>query len=108
MNANNFSELLNFFINLLPFIFIILGFYIGRYREQSHYKNIIEREGRLKHLPVSNFTYQIENTTGVLVCGEVVISNDAFKNFAAYLRNIFGGQIKSFEDLVDRGRRESI
>jgi uncharacterized protein YbjQ (UPF0145 family) len=43
-----------------------------------------------------------------LVTGEVVISGDYFKNFAAGLKNLFGGRLTSFESILDRGRREAI
>ena len=38
----------------------------------------------------------------------MVVSLDYFKRFAAALRIIFGGRIKAFEPLMDRGRREAI
>src|SRR5690606_29998946 len=43
-----------------------------------------------------------------LVAGSVVVSLDYFKRFAAALRIILGGRIKSFEPLMERGRREAI
>lgn len=43
-----------------------------------------------------------------LVTGEVVISGDYFKNFAATLKSFFGGRLTSFESVLDRGRREAI
>ena len=108
MSEQDISSLINSVINLLPFLFILIGFYIGSRREKQHYKKIIKREKELSYMPVTSFSYDIENTTGTLVYGSVVVSNDAFKNFAAGLRNIFGGRVKSYENLVDRGRRESI
>jgi uncharacterized protein YbjQ (UPF0145 family) len=38
----------------------------------------------------------------------VVISLDYFKRILAGLRNIFGGEISSYETLIDRARREAI
>jgi uncharacterized protein YbjQ (UPF0145 family) len=38
----------------------------------------------------------------------VVVSLDYFKRFLAGLRQIFGGRVRSYESLVDRGRREAI
>ncbi len=43
-----------------------------------------------------------------LVSGCVVISIDYFKRILAGLRNIIGGNISSYETLVDRARREAI
>jgi len=37
-----------------------------------------------------------------------VISADYFKNFVAGLRKLIGGRLRSYETLLDRGRREAI
>ena len=42
-----------------------------------------------------------------LVQGSAVISIDYFKRMLAALRNIVGGEVKSYETLVDRARREA-
>ena len=39
--------------------------------------------------------------------GSAVISIDYFKRILAGLRNIVGGEVKSYETLVDRARREA-
>ena len=43
-----------------------------------------------------------------LVTGSVVVAIDYFKKFVASLINLFGGNISSYESLVDRARREAI
>jgi uncharacterized protein YbjQ (UPF0145 family) len=43
-----------------------------------------------------------------LVTGSVVIANDYFKAFAATLRNLLGGRMRSYETLLERGRREAV
>jgi len=43
-----------------------------------------------------------------LVGGSVVISIDYFKKIVASLANLFGGNIATYETLVDRARREAI
>jgi uncharacterized protein YbjQ (UPF0145 family) len=37
-----------------------------------------------------------------------VVSVDYFKRFLAGLRMFFGGRVKSYESLLDRGRREAL
>ena len=49
-----------------------------------------------------------EITEYKLVNGSVVIAIDYFKKFVASLVNLFGGNISSYESLVDRARREAI
>ena len=43
-----------------------------------------------------------------LVMGNVVISQDYFKRFAASIKGIFGGNIRVFESLLERARREAL
>ena len=43
-----------------------------------------------------------------VLVGSVVISHDYFKRFLSRLRKIFGGRIRSYETLLDRGRREAV
>ena len=83
----------------------------GRHAEKKHYRSIIEREKVLnklpaiasKILPASGKSYDSN-----LVTGNVVISVDYFKRLMAVLRNLVGGQVSSYESLVDRARREAI
>ena len=43
-----------------------------------------------------------------LVCGETAIASDGFKTWVFGLRNLFGGESKSFARLFDRARREAV
>jgi len=38
----------------------------------------------------------------------VVVSSDYFRSLLAGLRNLIGGSVRSFETLLDRGRREAV
>lgn len=91
-------------------IFLIMAYGIGTYVEASHYQEIQKREKSIMHLPLVT-SKNIENSEQIesaqLVYGSVVISLDYFKRILASLRNIFGGRIKSYESLLDRGRREA-
>ena len=46
--------------------------------------------------------------SGALVVGSVVIAEDYFKRVAASLKSLVGGNIRSYESLLERGRREAI
>ena len=43
-----------------------------------------------------------------LVTGSVVISVDHFKRWLSKFRKIFGGEMKSYVSVIDRGRREAV
>ncbi len=91
---------------------LILGYFAGSYAERRHYKSIEKREQIYLSIPAVNMKRAIDPNREVmrtkLVDGSVVISIDYFKRFLAGLRNIFGGNVKSYETLIDRGRREAV
>ena len=45
---------------------------------------------------------------GDLVYAGVVVSSDYFRRMLAAFRNFFGGNIRSYETLLDRARREAV
>ncbi|MCP4213193.1 MAG: YbjQ family protein [bacterium] len=96
-------------------VLLLLGFFAGRANENKHYKSILLREKQLLHIPTINTKkpelYLPEGVNVLeskLVSGCVVVSMDYFKMFLASLRNLVGGQVRSYETMLDRGRREAI
>jgi uncharacterized protein YbjQ (UPF0145 family) len=89
-----------------------LGYFFGRHAEKSHYKSIQGREKKLLQLPTTSSKYVFGENRDVkrchLVNGSMVVSVDYFKRILASLRNIFGGNVQSYETLVDRARREAV
>jgi len=104
-----FVELaLNYGIFLL---LLVVGFSFGVIAESRHFKSIREREAQLRHIPAITFEKLPADwrpVSGGLVAGNVVVSLDHFKRFLAGLRAIFGGRIRAYEPLMDRGRREAV
>lgn len=99
-------------VELITFISLIaLGYFVGSLTEGRHYQSIVRREKTFLHLPAVTFKNVYENKEiekVQFVSGCVVISVDYFKRFLAGLRNLFGGEMKSYETLIDRARREAI
>jgi len=95
---------------IIVFILLTLGYVFGSINERKHYKSIIEREKKYQKLFLHNANKRANfaNLRGHLVSGNVVVSVDYFKRLLAGLRNIFGGQVSSYESLLDRGRREAM
>lgn len=101
--------------NLIYFLyflfFLTLGYVMGTIIEKTHYKDIKAKESIYLKLPAVT-SKKIEDESQILdaqlVSASVVISLDYFKRFLASLRKIVGGRIKSYETLLDRGRREAI
>lgn len=93
-------------------VLISLGYFFGRCAEKNHYTSIMEREKRWRHLPTTCSKYVMGNGRKIDRCqlanGSVVVSVDYFKRILAGLRNFFGGNVQSYETLVDRARREAV
>lgn len=95
----------------IPLLLLALGYVAGRMSEHRHYRSIREREKKSMHIPtVTAKTLDdprpVQEAT--LVLGAVVVSVDYYKRFLAGFRQIFGGEIRSYSSLIDRGRREAL
>ena len=98
--------------DLIVFLTLIaLGYFVGSYLEKKHYHSIREREAEFAALPTIMLKKPLHPERvkeSRLVNGSVVISIDYFKRLMAALRNIFGGNMTSYETLLDRARREAV
>ncbi len=101
------------FIQLIFFLTLLtLGYVFGKIAEKKHYRSIIEREKQWMQIPTTSGRHVLSTDREVkgvkLATGSVVISVDYFKRILAGLRNIFGGNVRSYETVVDRARREAV
>jgi uncharacterized protein YbjQ (UPF0145 family) len=99
-----------FFVVVVPLSIFIGAAVCGRLNEKAHLEDLARREESYKDFPIENWQkvpmgYQV--TQGALVTGAVVISEDVWKRFLARLKALVGGNIKSYETLMDRARREA-
>ena len=101
-------ELLLIFI--IPLSVFIVGALWGRRAERLHFEDLSRREKLYADFPIYNWRKVPEGfevSASTFVSGAVVISEDAGKRLLARFRNVIGGNIKSYETLMDRGRREA-
>lgn len=95
----------------IPIFLIVLGLMTGKYIERRHFQKLGQKEAELGGIFICNLR-QIPKDIAVeecfMVTGSVVIATDYFKVFAASLRNLFGGEIKSYQSLMTRARREAM
>ena len=91
---------------------IVIGYMAGTWAEARHYRSIAHWEKLFLRFPAvtakNMLAPDIPIEKAELVSGSVVISIDYFKRFLASLRNLFGGEVRSYESLVDRARREAV
>ncbi len=90
---------------------IVLAYFTGRWAEWRHYQSIRRRERAFLTRPAITVKTLEQGRTvdrATLVVGSVVVSVDYFKRFLASFRMLFGGELRSYTPLLDRGKREAI
>ncbi|MBT8483941.1 MAG: heavy metal-binding domain-containing protein [Phycisphaerales bacterium] len=111
MNAGHLG-LLNILLSCgIPVLLLALGLVVGSAVERAHFRRLSVRETGLARIPLSDLRGPppgVDCGGAVLVMGAVVIGSDHLKSFLARLRNLIGGDVRGFERLMERGRREAI
>lgn len=96
----------------LPAVVLFVGWFVGHLSETKHERSLAAREEALKDIE----TTDLRNPPGFagaegpcsLVSGEAVVASDTFKTWVFGLKNIVGGESKTFTRLFDRARREAL
>lgn len=92
-------------------VLMILGVICGTAAERRHFSDLQRREDSRSHfIRTQNrqFVEPIDGLPPTLLCSETVIANDYFKRFKAGLRTFFGGEVRSYNSLMERARRETL
>jgi len=108
---DNIEEIGLFFNYGVPFLVLIVAYFIGNYIEKKHFRSIQKREAENVGFPVVSFATLPDDwnvNRAHLVTGSVVISLDYFKRVIAGLKGLVGGRIKNYEPLLERARREAL
>jgi uncharacterized protein YbjQ (UPF0145 family) len=95
----------------LPLSLIAIGLGVGTVVERSHLASLARREAALRDVVATTLRTPPADRRrchGRLVSGSAVIGSDYFKTFAASLRKLVGGEIRSFERMMVRARREAL
>ena len=99
-------------LSLLVTPVMLLGAWIsGGILERRHLKSLLLLESGSRGMLILTIEdlppdWHVESSE--LVMGNVVISQDYFKRFAASIKGIFGGNIGVLEPLLERARREAV
>lgn len=96
----------------IPALLVIVGLVAGRIAERKHLRNLAHREQRMADMLVTDirsFPGGAEADTGAtLVMGQAVIATDYLKTWLARLRKVVGGELRSYQSLMLRARREAV
>lgn len=90
---------------------LVIGLVAGTITEANHFANLKRREAEMAAIVLTNLKRPAIDGPVVdsrLVSGHVVISTDYFKSLCASIRRLVGGPIRSYESLMERGRREAL
>ena len=96
----------------LPAAVLFVGWLAGHLSETKHERSLAAREEALKDIE----TTDMRNPPGFagaegpcsLVSGAAVVASDTLKTWVFGLKNIVGGESKTFTRLFDRARREAL
>lgn len=90
---------------------IAVGLLFGIANEKSHLRSLAEREATCQQFALCDHDAFPDQDPQQLdtqhFTSEVAIASDGFKNFCGHWRNILGGNIDSYQTMVDRGQREA-
>ncbi len=92
-------------------VLLVIGVAAGTITERNHFAALKRREAAMAGIVLTNlkrpwFSAAVRQSN--LVSGHVVVSTDYFKSLCASVRRLVGGRIRSYESLVERGRREAL
>ena len=91
---------------------LVCGVLIGRNVEKSHIKRLDADDVHHKGFLITQLkSFPMRSPAGpppTMVVAEAVIASDYLKSWLAGWRNIFGGEVRSFQTLQSRAKREAL
>lgn len=95
-----------------PLLLLVIAFFAGNGIARRHNQQLEDRQRQVAHIRSTDLKVFIRPETGgpdpALLCAEVTLGIDHFRGFLGKLKNIFGGEVKSYSKTLDRARREAI
>lgn len=100
-----------FFSILIPIGIPLIGIIFGRINEKRHFRQLDIADAEYSDIfvtQVKTFPDRAQNSKPPqMLVAEVVIGTDWMKSFIAGLVNLFGGEIKAYQRMQERARREA-
>ncbi|HEU5449030.1 MAG TPA: heavy metal-binding domain-containing protein [Acidimicrobiia bacterium] len=98
------------FYVVVPLLVLIVGAITGTIQERRHLASLDEREPAVADIAVTDLRGTPPGmiaVSGELVMGQVVLGSDRGKQVVAQLRSLIGGEVRSFQTILVRARREA-
>lgn len=88
----------------------LVGWMVATWFERRHINSMNRREIPLHNIAINNLKKNLncEPQAATLLIGSVVVAHDYFRTLVIFFRKLIGGNIRHYERLVDRGRREAL
>ena len=101
------------FYIVLPIAALVFWWAIGHFTERKHIRSLAEREAEVGDFAITSLKTPVGCAVGqgvppTMVCGEAVVASDGFKSWVFGLKNVVGGESKTFSRLFERARREAL
>jgi uncharacterized protein YbjQ (UPF0145 family) len=93
-----------------PLVVLVVGATAGTLQERRHLASLDDREPAVAGIAVTDLRATppgITAVSGELVIGQVVLGSDRGKQVVAQLRSLLGGEVRSFQKILVRARREA-
>lgn len=93
-------------------VLMALGLFVGGSIERRHFRKLDEREAANADMLITqlkSFPFVVAGPSPpAIFFGEAVIASDYLKSFLGNVRKIFGGEMRSYQSLLVRARREAL
>lgn len=93
----------------VPVFFLGLGYFAGQWTASRHEADMQARQPAVAHIWVHDMR-PLNVTTGqnppIMITSEVTLGIDHFRGFLGQLKSLIGGQVASYQNVLDRARRE--
>lgn len=100
-----------FFSIMIPLGIPLIGIIFGRINEKRHFRQLDLADAEYSDIFVTQLKTFPERAADSkppqMLVAEVVIATDWMKSFVAGIVNLFGGEIKAYQRMQERARREA-
>jgi uncharacterized protein YbjQ (UPF0145 family) len=95
-----------------PLLMLALAFFAGNWIAKRHEAQMALRREALGAMEISDISTYLRPDPSApcpqMLNAEVTLGIDHFRGFMGRLKNIFGGEVRSYQATLDRARREAI